>query len=307
MFFFHFSLLKPFFHFSSPAGLGSLLSILNIYYYERILKNILKTLSHSMQTWLSPLSGAVMRGACGLVFDLIKLWVKRQLVPLWLDGMKLEPNLTGVETSGTLAVSSFIQRRTPETAVFWAVKGAGKAFAVQREAGAGSVVLVDWERFEGTDPSKWFCELIGWERGLGEFFHEFSTVVFTHFDAAMAYPDSAKQLVLRLASDSAESKRFNVLVCVDSAMHAHSLLKLNQKYMRLLGPPYCGRCTEMELIAGGFKEVRFGAYSGTIGLSAVANEISDTMLELRAAQANTAWNEGESLLHWYRKGSDSNV
>lgn len=257
-----------------------------------------------MQTCLSQLSGALMRGVCGGVFDLVRLWVRRQLVPLWLDRLKLESNAIGVETSGTVAVSKFFTRQTPETAVFWAVQGAGKAFAVKQTAGA-NVVVVDWERFEGTNPSEWFRALVGWDRGLGEFFQEFSTIVFTHFDAAMVYPESAKQLVLSLASDSATSRRFNVLICVDSAMHAHSLLRLNPLYMRLLGPPYCGRCTEMEVASGGFKKGNIGTYSGTIGLASV--ELSDAMLELRAAQANTAWNEGEALLHWYRTGCDENV
>jgi hypothetical protein len=247
-----------------------------------------------------------MRGVVGSLLDLVKLWLKKQLVPLWLSDLKLESNTVGIETSGTLAVRQFFKSKTPGATVFWAVKGAGKSFAVHKEAGK-NVILVDWEQFQGNDPQKWFCELVGWERDLGRFFHDFSTIVFTHFDMAMAFPELAKQLVLKLASDSTSSRRFNVLVCVDSAMHAHSLLKINMQYMRILGGPYCGRCTEMELIDGGFSMVKITAFAGTIGLSALANEISATMLELRAAQANAAWHDGESLLNGYRKGSDSNV
>ena len=156
-------------------------------------------------------------------------------------------------------------------------------------------MLVDWFLFRGNDPHAWFCAQVGWDGAIGEFFNEFSTIVFLHFDLAMEFPGPARQLVLSLAADSARTGRFNVLVCISSALHAHALLRIEPRLFALLGPAYCGRCTEKQVVDAGLADPIW-ALSGTLGLAAA----SQSLRELRVGKAIAEWHEGEGLLNGYR-------
>ena len=215
---------------------------------------------------------------------------------LWLDSLKVTAGChkAGEETSGTLAVKQFFEDMPLGITVFWAVRGAGKRFAVCREHRKERVVCIDWYKFTGSDPQAWFAAEVGW-KGSGDRFEMHTTVVFMHFDMAMAYPGPAKQLLLNLAAD--RTARFNVLVCVDSAVHAHAILQIKPHKTALLGPAYCGRCTEKQALDAGVAPDC--AFAGTLGLAALT--VSSSLLELRAAQADAEWREGEALLGWYRR------
>ena len=255
---------------------------------------------------ISAAAKKLVEAPMNFVFGLVRRWIDRFMVAYWvkqLAGGKRPPDFA-VKTSGTVAVDAFVAAEQLGSTVFWAVPGAGKSFAVaQRDV----FMVVNWHKMHGTSASEWFEKLVGCNGSIGGSMRDgFSTIVFDHFDNALAINRvSAMQLFLRLTMDSVETKTFNVLVCVNDASNALELLRTSSVHVHLLGPSYCGRCgvedlTQMALTP---LAVELAVLSGAIG---TVNEAMSTKrrhndwLSLRAARLSDMWKRGEAVLWSYR-------
>lgn len=244
--------------------------------------------------------------AVGMALNALRGVTRRFLVPCWLRQLTIARKAVrnAVETSATRAVNEYVRAKAPGGTVFWTVSGAGKTTAVAASC-AGRIVVVDWERCGSA--ANWFEHQVGWDGPIGEFFaDEFATVVLDHFDHAIDVDIvSAKKLFRSLVMDSAESRAFNVIACVNDAAHALELLRATQRFTNLLGPSFCGRCTEEEVRRAGFESfpLELGASSGAMDMAVAASlrNVRDDSLRLQAAQASDAWERGESLLASYRR------
>ena len=245
--------------------------------------------------------------AVGMALNALRGVTRRFMVPCWLRQLTIARKAVrnAVETSATRAVNEYVRAKAPGGTVFWTVSGAGKTTAVAASC-AGRIVVVDWERCSSA-ANYWFEHQVGWDGPIGEFFaDEFATVVLDHFDHAMDVDIvSAKKLFRSLVMDSAESRAFNVIACVNDAAHALELLRATQRFTNLLGPSFCGRCTEEEVRRAGFESfpLELGASSGAMDMAVAASlrNVRDDSLRLQAAQASEAWERGESLLASYRR------
>ena len=218
----------------------------------------------------------------------------------WLQKLKppasVEPR---VKTPAQGAVETFLASRPLGATVFWTPPGAGKSTALA----ANAVMVVDFKLLRNTGVGAWFANQVGWDQDLGEFFYpdRFSTIALDHFDRAIAADKTdAKQLFTRLTADSTRSKTYNVLVCVNDPATALDLYR-DSVDVRLLGSPYCGRCTPEQLATlfpTNQLAIDLGTVAGTIGTAAdvVANRGTIDLLRLHAAKSARAWVDGESLL-----------
>jgi hypothetical protein len=247
--------------------------------------------------------------AVGMALNALRGVTRRFMVPCWLRQLTIarRTRTDAISTSATRAVNEYVRAKAPGGTVFWTVSGAGKTTAVAASC-AGRIVVVDWERCgSATKAIDWFASKVGWDGPIGEFFaDEFATVVLDHFDHAMDVDIvSAKKLFRSLVMDSAESRAFNVIACVNDAAHALELLRATQRFTNLLGPSFCGRCTEEEVRRAGFESfpLELGASSGAMDMAVAASlrNVRDDSLRLQAAQASDAWERGESLLASYRR------
>ena len=244
------------------------------------------------------------------VFGLVRRWIDQFMVPYWMKQLTVAKKTNTlaaiIETSGTRAVGVFARSAPLGSTIFWAVSGAGKSYAVSR-CDAGSFMVVDWHGMKGTDAGTWFERLVHWDGGIGEFFRDgFATVVFDHFDNALAINRaSAMQLFLNVTMDSVRNGTFNVLVCVSDASNALELLRTSTVHVHLLGPSYCGRCAadDLKQMNATPLAMELAVLSGAIGTVDEAMSVQkrhDDWLSLRAAKANKLWKKGEELLWSYR-------
>ena len=241
------------------------------------------------------------------IFGLVRRWIDRFMVPYWINQLTVEKktDLT-IETSGTRAVRAFARSNHLGSTVFWAVSGAGKSSAIS-QSDAGTFVVVDWLGMKGPDAGTWFERMVHWNGEIGEFFiNGFTTVVFDHFDNALAINRaSAMQLFLSVTTDSVKNKTFNVLVCVNDPLNALELLRASHTHVRLLGPSHCGRCAADDLKQMNVTPLamELAVLSGTIGTATEAmstRKRHDDWLSVRAAKANEMWKKGEELLWSHR-------
>ena len=235
-----------------------------------------------------------------LVCTAIRAWMRKFTVPFWLQ--KLKPPASGeprVKTPAQDAVETFLATKPLGATVFWTPPGAGKSTALA----ANAVIIVDFKLLRNTGVGAWFANQVGWDQTLGEFFPPdgFSTIALDHFDRAIdADRTDAKRLFTSLTADSTRSKTYNVLVCVNDPTTALDLYR-DSVDVRLLGAPYCGRCTA-EQVATLFPTnplaIELATVAGTIGTAAdvVANRGTVDSLRLHAAKTARAWAHGESLL-----------
>jgi hypothetical protein len=125
--------------------------------------------------------------------------------------------------------------------VFWGPFASGKTFALKdltkKLQDEGKIIIYlngkDYRRQNYQMFSLWLRASIGLTanaNGLEEYFPfkegTITTIIIDHFDDLMNVPD-ARPLVVGLARESREKKRFNILVGVSSAANARAILLWN--------------------------------------------------------------------------------
>ena len=254
------------------------------------------TMNLAISATVRKITNASMDFVCAV----IRAWMSRFAVPFWLQRLKPPPPAhTRARTPAQEAVETFLASKPLGATIFWTPPGAGKSTALA----ANTVMTVDFKLLRNTGVGAWFAGKVGWDKELGEFFPPdgFATIALDHFDRAIdADKSDAKRLFTSLTADSARSRSFNVLVCVNDPATALDLFR-DSADVRLLGPPFCGRCTA-EHVSALFPThqlaIELGAIAGTVGLAAdaAAPRVTADLLRLRAAKTARAWVDGESLL-----------
>jgi hypothetical protein len=275
--------------------------------------------------------GFMLRGAVHFVLKRLYTFFRRGMVRIWVfgHGVPTEPSMWRaqpqlfLENSGTAGVRSYLSSRPLGATLFWAVEGAGKTFALSRVSAAlqdhqHRFVYVDCLGLDGDREIK---EVLYRKLGmdsrddLGRFSaylpsDVFTTVVFDHFAATA----SASAFIASLARDSmhSASATFNVLVLLSDPSHALALLTDKKggggsfrplQYVRLLGPPFCGRWTSSDLaevVAKSASSLELVDQCGTL-LPFLFNGPSDAHMQLKIAQSRLAWEDGERMLAGFRE------
>lgn len=272
-----------------------------------------------------------MRGVVDSIYQWIKSFFRRQMVCVWVMN-KGVPRSVGCLTenkdlflkqhSAHSSLQAFMATKPPGATVFWALEGTGKTYTLSRMEHAAHhhrVIYIDWDRItSGHSAKEALYRQIGLDAAvetgpLSAYLPRdegvFTTFVFDHFDRAMT-ADDAVSMVARLSQDSSRSSLYNLLIIVHTASHARALLTAhgwdNQGlFVRLMGPPYCGRWFSRDLAH--LADERYNALVDQGGklapVLAIRNGLvapDDPVLRLRAARAEAEWDAGERMLWQFR-------
>ena len=245
---------------------------------------------------------------------MVRIWVFGHGVPKESSMWRAKPELF-LENSGTASVRSYLSLRPPGVTVFWAIECAGKTFALSRvsaefQGRTHRFIYVDCVGLLGDDIKQVLYRKLGMDPqdDLGRFSlylpsDVFTTIVIDHFSA------NSSAFIYSLARDSMHSTSFNVLVLVSDPAHAFALLTAKvagsfraQQYVKLLGPSFCGRWSSDDLVKAGINDAHSSVdQCGTL-LPFLFNGPSDAYMQLKIAQSQLAWEDGERMLGGYREG-----
>ena len=265
------------------------------------------------------------------VLKWISSFFRRQLIGVWMLGMEV-PRQAGIlredrellltNNSTYCNLQAFFSEKPLGATVFWAPESTGKTYTLSRMDTKNTVdrhfVYIDYGTTRGGDDAKKiFYRQIGLDietdmKPLGHYLpaDAFITFIFDHFDNAMMA--SGERMISALAQDSAgrSLSSFNILVMVDDKHHALTLLKscgqqLQREYVRLLGPPYCGRWSAAELgelSDPGYDDLvdQCGTLAPMILIRNRTCSPSDPRMLLCVARLGVEWEQGERLLGRYR-------
>ena len=248
---------------------------------------------------------------------------KRRLIGVWMMGMNV-PERRGLliedaelflKNSAYYSLQAFFSENPRGVTVFWAPEKAGKTYMLSgmetKNKADRRFVYVDFEGMD-TDAKKVFYAQLGLDsekdnKPLSHYLHKdvFFTFIFDHFDKSAHSP-----MVSSLAGDSIRSLSFNLLIMVNNKLNARSLLtscgvQLQREFVRLLGPPYCGRWFASDL--GGFSDPRYnelvdlcGTLTPMISIrNRTCSEFDQDLLSC-IEKHSMEWKKGENLLGKYR-------
>jgi len=300
------------------AHLGLILRVFIGPNHVMIYRKIIFLNSRHMQRLFHEAAGLAMRGLLSQAFQLLRTFLRRRMISVWVMGRGVPPPGAGafIESPASRSLGSFMVRRPLGATLFWAVSGAGKTHALANVAARQRgdqhrFVHVDWRGFFGDNPLRTFYRTIGMDpeedigplsayipndRGI------FTTIVFDHFDDAIS--TAAVSMVSALADDSIRCGFYNVLVMLNDASNARMLLSRGHHfpflYTRLLGSAFCGRWCADDLVVDDTDRRAFVDQSGVMlfGDRCVSSSL---LFQLRAAQSQRAWEEGEALLGCFRE------
>ena len=257
------------------------------------------------------------------VFAWIIAFFKRELIGVWMMGMTV-PERAGLlkedarlllKNSAYYSLQAFFSENPRGVTVFWTPEKAGKTHALAametKNKAERRFVYVNFMGVDN-DAKKVFYVQIGLDserdtKPLSQYLDKdvFFTFIFDHFDKV-----AHSSMVSSLAYDSVRSLSFNVLVLVNDKLNAHSLLMscgqpLHREFVRLLGPPYCGRWFASDL--GGFSDPRYNELIDRCGILAPMISIRnrtcsefDRGLLGCVEKLQIEWEKGEKLLGRYR-------
>lgn len=272
--------------------------------------------------FVAGLTRAVRYAADGMINTALKwlsAFVRRQLIGAWMRGLGV-PERVGLlrdnaalflKNSAYYSLQAFFSEKPRGVTVFWAPERAGKTYTLAQMKGTVDHRIVYIDFAAADDAEKLFCRRMGLEADdineLSKYLPSgvFVTFVFDHFDRA-----SSATMVASLAEDSICSSSFNLLIMVKDRLCAHSLLlscgqQLQREYVRLLGPPYCGRWSAAEL--GEMSDSRYDSLVDQCGTLAPMIYIRNRtcqplhpLMLLRVAKLGAEWEQGEQMLGQFR-------
>ena len=225
------------------------------------------------------------------VLRLLSAFLRRQLIGVWMAGLSIPERIGVLKEDGTLflknsayySLQAFFNEKPSGATVFWTPERAGKTYTLAQMGMKSTTdrrfVYIDFAQLAtGDDAKKVFYRQMGLD------------------------PDDDTK--------SLRSSSFNLLIMVNNRLSAHALLascgqQLQREYVRLLGPPYCGRWSSAEL--GRFSDERYDSLVDQCGTLAPMISIrnrtcppSDPLMLLRVAKLEAEWAQGEQLLGQYR-------
>ena len=258
------------------------------------------------------------------VLRLLSAFLRRQLIGVWMAGLSIPERIGVLKEDGTLflknsayySLQAFFNEKPSGATVFWTPERAGKTYTLaqmgMKSTADRRFVYIDFAQLAtGDDAKKVFYRQMGLDpdddtKSLSQYLPKkgvFVTFIFDHFDRGST-------MIAALAEDSVRSSSFNLLIMVNNRLSAHALLascgqQLQREYVRLLGPPYCGRWSSAEL--GRFSDERYDSLVDQCGTLAPMISIrnrtcppSDPLMLLRVAKLEAEWAQGEQLLGQYR-------
>ena len=257
------------------------------------------------------------------VFAWISAFFKRKLIGVWMMGLTV-PERAGVlkedaelflKNSAYYSLQAFFSENTRGVTVFWTPEKAGKTYILSametKNKAERRFVYVDFKEVD-KDAKKVFYAQIGLDsekdtKPLSQYLHKnvFFTFIFDHFDKV-----AHEFMVSSLAKESVRSSSFNLLIMVNNKFHARSLLMscgqpLQRVFVRLLGPPFCGRWFASDL--GGFSDPRYNELVDRCGTlipmisirNCMCSEFDQSLLDC-IENHRLEWDKGERLLGRYR-------
>jgi hypothetical protein len=255
------------------------------------------------------------------VFKWIVAFFRRQLVGVWTAGMEVPKN-KGIlrenaelflKNSAFYSLQEIFSEMPRGATVFWAPETAGKTYILEqmdmRNKSNRRFVYIDFATTDG-DVKRAFYRQLGLNadedfKPLSHYLSKdvFITFIFDHFDKQM--PNT---MITSIVTDGTKSSLFNILIIVNNRLNAQALLiscGQQREYVRLLGPPYCGRWSVADL--GEFADPRYndlvdqcGTLSPMISIRNRTCSQYDTIMLLRVAKLGVEWEQGERLLGQYR-------
>lgn len=267
--------------------------------------------------------GFMLKGAVNFVLKQIYTFFRRGMVSIWVFGhsipqetslWKARPELF-LENSATASLRSHLTSRPLGVAIFWAVEGAGKTFALSRvsreiQQTHHRFIYLDCDGLWGDEVKQILYRKLGMDPqdDLGRFSaylptDVFTTIVIDHLSVTAV----SSVFISCLGRDSMHSSSFNTLVLLSNPAHALALLTERTgfrplQYVKLLGPPLCGRwgASDLAKIETDPSSLALVDQCGTL-LPFLFNGPSDAHMQLKIAQSRLAWEDGERMLAGYRE------
>ena len=292
------------------------------------------TATATTNVWIGTM-GFMLKGAVNFVLKRMYTFFRRKMISIWVFGhgvpkessmWKAHPELF-LENSGTASLRSYLSARTPTSGVtiFWAIEGAGKTFALSRvstefQGNRHRFIYIDCLGSTCDDIKQILYRKLGMDPqdDLGRFSSYlpsdvFTTIVIDHFTVTAV----SSAFISSLARDSmhSASPSFNVLVLLSNPAHALALLTdkgsgdgfLPMQYVKLLGPSFCGRWCSDDLLLLLLTQINEKKHllslvdqCGTL-LPFLFNGPSNAHMQLKIAQSQLAWEDGERILAGYRE------